>query len=334
MYAAVGIWANSHVSVAKSIIIANISPSGAAAGSVAASPSWSNPDYYYYWTHDASVTLLEVSRWLNAISDASETSIYKQKLTDYATFSHSIQTINSASGIGATKFNIDSSAYTGGWCNPQCDGAAVCTLSLISFARKLKSGGANVTSYYDNKYPTASVIKADLKYVANYWNANNNGCNIWEEVCGSHFYTRMLQHHSMIEGGQFATQMGDTSAASWYFMQALYITGNMTSFWSSSSNIILLTIQYNGGVNKPANIDPQVFLAALHAALDDGFYTIEFDQMLSTFVATVAKFRPLYTINAATSATIADTTVPIRVALSRYPEDTYNGYNSGQQGNP
>ncbi|ORX73573.1 hypothetical protein DL89DRAFT_253539 [Linderina pennispora] len=117
-----------------------------------------------------------------------------------------------------------------------------------------------------------------------------------------------------------------SSSASWYFTQASYITGNMTGFWSSSSNIILPTIQYSGGVNKPANIDSQAFLVVLHTALDDGFYTVESDQMLSTFVGTIAKLRPLYAINAATSATIADTTVPIG--------DTYNGYNPGQQGNP
>ncbi|KAJ1942354.1 hypothetical protein FBU59_003224, partial [Linderina macrospora] len=98
--AAVGSWTNGQTPIAKSWILANISPSGAAAGAVCASPSKSNPDYYYHWTRDAGVTLLEVSRWLNATSDATEISTYKKKLTDYATFSRGIQTISSAAGIG------------------------------------------------------------------------------------------------------------------------------------------------------------------------------------------------------------------------------------------
>ncbi|KAJ1956780.1 hypothetical protein EC988_001168 [Linderina pennispora] len=121
----------------------------------------------------------------------------------------------------------------------------------------------------------------------------------------------MIQRRAMIEGAQFAAEMGDTGAASMYESQA-----------------------DNGGVDKLANIDSQVFLAALHASLGNRFYTVDSDQMLAPVVANINAFKPLYLINAGTEATVNSAIMPIAVALSRYPEDTCNGYNSGQQGNP
>ncbi|ORX68759.1 Six-hairpin glycosidase [Linderina pennispora] len=325
-------WVNSETTYAKNGVLANISPSGASAGSVQAAPSTSNPDYRYHWVRDAGITLHEVSGWLNATSDSSAAAVYNKKLADYATFSRTIQTVSSPSGLGTAKFYMDGTAYTGPWCNPQRDGAAMRAVSLISYARYLKSQGKDVTQYYDGKSPTSSVIKADLEYVANNWNADSQGCDIWEEVRGNHFYTRMIQRRAMIEGAQFANQMGDPGAAAWYNTQATAITNGMDAFWSGS--IILPTINYNGGVSKPSNIDAQVFLAVLHASLEDGFYTVDSDRVLATIVQHIAKFNSMYAINTATTTTIASTSVPVGPALGRYPEDTYNGYESGQQGNP
>ncbi|ORX65609.1 Six-hairpin glycosidase [Linderina pennispora] len=296
-------WVNTETTYAKNGVLANISPSGASAGSVQAAPSTSNPDYRYHWVRDAGITLHEVSGWLNATSDSSAAAVYNKKLADYATFSRTIQTVSSPSGLGTAKFYMDGTAYTGPWCNPQRDGAAMRAVSLISYARYLKSQGKDVTQYYDGKSPTNSVIKADLEYVANNWNADSQGCDIWEEVRGNHFYTRMIQRP-------------------WYNTQATAITNGMDAFWSGS--IILPTINYNGGV----------FLAVLHASLEDGFYTVDSDRVLATIVQHIAKFNSMYAINTATTTTIASTSVPVGPALGRYPEDTYNGYESGQQGNP
>ncbi|ORX68760.1 hypothetical protein DL89DRAFT_318695 [Linderina pennispora] len=314
--------------------LANISPEGASPGAVGAAPSKSNPDYYYHWTHDAGTTLLEISTWLNGTSDASGSEVYSKKLADYANCSRSIQTIESPSGIGTAKFMMDGSAFTGAWCNPQRDGAAIRAISLISYARWLIEHSKDVSQYYDGKDPSESVIKGDLEYIASSWNADNNGCGIWEEIRGNHFYTCMIQRRAMIEGAQFAAQMGDTGTASMYESQAVPITGNMTSFWNNDKNLILPTINSNGGVNKPANIDSQVLLAALHASLGDGFYIVDSDQMLASVVAKTNAFKPLYPINTDTEATASSATMPIAVALGRYPKDAHNGYNSGQQGNP
>ncbi|ORX65608.1 Six-hairpin glycosidase [Linderina pennispora] len=103
----------------------------------------------------------------------------------------------------------------------------------------------------------------------------------------------------------------NTDTASMYESQAAPITGNMTSFWNNDKNLILPAINSNGGVGKPANIDSQVFLAALHASLGDGFYTVDSDQMLASVVAKTNAFKPLYPINADTEATVNSATMPI-----------------------
>ncbi|KAI8321648.1 Six-hairpin glycosidase [Martensiomyces pterosporus] len=328
-------WVSTETGAAQTRLLANISPSGGSPGSVAAATSKSSPDYFYHWVRDAGITLREVSVWLNATTDPSAAAAYSQKLQDYTTFSMTIQAAANSYGLGMAKFNMDGTPYTGGWCNPQRDGAAMRAVSFIGYARRLLSQGSDISKYYDGKYPSTSAIKADLEYVANNWNADTNGCDIWEEVHGNHFYTRMIQRRALIEGAQLAAQLGDAGAASWYNQQAAAITSAMDSFWSSSSNYIITTINYSGGVGyKSSNLDSQVFLAGLHAGLDDGFYTVESDRMLSTVVAIINKFQPLYPINTVTSTTISSTSVPVGIAIGRYPEDKYNGVDSNGPANP
>ncbi|KAI9504500.1 Six-hairpin glycosidase-like protein, partial [Coemansia spiralis] len=328
-------WINTKTIAAQTRLLANISPAGASAGAVAAATSTSNPNYWFHWTRDAGITLHEVSIWLNSTTDSATTDAYKQKLNDYSTFSRQLQTTSSTYGIGTAKYYMNGAPFTGAWCMPQRDSPAMRAVSLIGYARYLLSKGEDVSVYYDRKLPTTSIIKTDLEYVASNWNADNNNCDIWEEVRGNHFYTRMIQRRALIEGAQLASQLNDPGAAVYYNLQAGYISGNMTEFWSSTNNYIQTTIDYSGGLDyKASNLDSQVFLAALHSGLDDGFYTVESDQMLSTIVAIINAFQPLYGINSMNSAIVNSVSMPISVALGRYPEDKYTGYNSNGPGNP
>ncbi|KAJ2554332.1 hypothetical protein EV175_002620 [Coemansia sp. RSA 1933] len=256
-------------------------------------------------------------------------------MDDYTTFSRQLQTTSSVYGLGTAKYLMNGEPYTGAWCMPQRDGPAMRAVSLIGYARYLLARGENISIYYDSKLPTASIIKTDLEYVAANWDADSNNCDIWEEVRGDHFYTRMIQRRALIEGSQFAAQLDDPGAADWYNLQAGYISGNMSAFWDGNLNYIQTTINRSGGLDyKSSNLDSQVLLATLHSGLEDGFYSVESDQMLSTVVKLVSVFKPLYGINTVSSATINSTDMPVSVALGRYPEDKYNGYNSDGPGNP
>ncbi|KAJ2864033.1 hypothetical protein GGI22_001815 [Coemansia erecta] len=332
---ALNVWTSSENYVAQARLLANISPAGASAGAVVAATSQSNPDYWYHWVRDAGITLREVSIWLTSTTDDSTANAYKQKFQVYTTFSRRLQTISSAYGLGTAKYLMDGEPYTGAWCMPQRDSPAMRAVSFIGYTRYLLANGEDISVYYDDKLPTSSIIKTDLEYVAANWDADNNSCDIWEEVRGDHFYTRMIQRRALIEGAQLATQLGDLGAADWYNLQAGYISGNMSAFWDSSLNYIQATINLSGGLGyKKSNLDVQVLLAALHSGLDDGFYTVESDQMLSTAVKLVSEFKPLYGINSVSAARIISATIPVAIALGRYPEDKYDGYTSDGQGNP
>ena len=59
-----------------------------------------------------------------------------------------------------------------------------------------------IKKLYDGKEPSSSVIKADLDFVSNHW---QDPCfDLWEEVNGTHFYTRMQQRTALREGAALA----------------------------------------------------------------------------------------------------------------------------------
>ncbi|KAJ2660239.1 hypothetical protein IWW48_003071 [Coemansia sp. RSA 1200] len=335
-------WIDVENNVARNRLLSNISPAGASAGAVAAATSRSNPDYWYHWVRDAGIALCEVSIWLNATSTTDDNpataDMLNKKLKEYAEFSRYLQITSSSSayGLGTAKYQMDGSPFTGPWCMPQQDGPAMRAVSLIGYVRYLLANGKDVSIYYDSKQPTTSIVKTDLDYIAVNWDADNNNCDIWEEVRGTHFYTYMIRRRALIEGAQLATLLGDSAAANWYSLQSEYISQNMSAaFWDAKLGHIRTTANQTGGLDyKISNLDTQVLLAALHSGLDDGFYTVESDRMLMTVVRLVSAFKPLYGINGVSFATVNSAIMPVSLALGRYPEDKYDGYNSSGPGNP
>ncbi|ORX71775.1 Six-hairpin glycosidase [Linderina pennispora] len=75
---------------------------------------------------------------------------------------------------------------------------------------------------------------------------------------------------------------------------------------------------YTRMAHKQSNLDTQVLLAALHFGNTDSKYSA---------------FESLYPINSVVSTDISGISVPIGVAIGRYPEDVYNG-DGTSMGNP
>ena len=63
------------------------------------------------------------------------------------------------------------------------------------------------------------MVKADLDFVVENWNVS--GFDIWEEVHGIHFYTRLVQYRALIDGISFASSLGDHQGAQVYLEQAM-----------------------------------------------------------------------------------------------------------------
>ncbi|KAF9240108.1 CAZyme family GH15 and CBM20 [Penicillium roqueforti] len=286
-------WLVSETAVAKQGILDNIGSAGAYAatakpGIVVASPSTSDPDYYYTWTRDSALvfkTLVDMfkngdSGLLNIIEEYIDAQAYIQ------TVSNPSGDLSGGSGLGEPKFNVDETAFTDSWGRPQRDGPALRATALVSFGQWLIDNG--YTTYATNiVWP---VVRNDLSYVAQYW--NQTGFDLWEEVSGSSFFTVAAQHRALVEGSTFASQS---------FWTGSYILANFGGGRSGKdANTLLATIQ---------TFDPE-------AGCDDTTFQPCSARALANHKVVTDSFRAIYPVNSGIAAGKA-------VSVGRYPEDTY-----------
>jgi glucoamylase len=310
-------WLASEVPFAKEGILDNIGSDGAYAkssksGIVIASPSTSNPDYYYTWTRDSALVVKTlVDLFKNGDTDLLTV------IEEYISSQAYIQTISnpsgglSSGGLGEPKFNVDETSYTGSWGRPQRDGPALRATALIAFGQWLIDGGYTSTAA-DIVWP---IVRNDLSYVAQYW--NSSGYDLWEEVNGESFFTTAVQHRALVEGSKFANQVG--SSCSYCDSQAPQILCFLQSYWTGSYTLA------NFGSSRTGK-DANTILGSIHtfdpeAGCDDTTFQPCSARALANHKVVTDSFRSIYTVNSGKSAGQA-------VAVGRYPEDSY--YN----GNP
>ncbi|RAL14878.1 putative glucan 1,4-alpha-glucosidase [Aspergillus homomorphus CBS 101889] len=311
-------WLGTETTVSLNGILANIGADGefsksAKSGIVIASPSTSNPDYYYTWTRDSALTMkVLVDLFVNG--QASLQTVIEEYINSQAhlqTVSNPSGSLSGGAGLGEPKFNVDETAFTGSWGRPQRDGPALRATALITFGNWLINNGYS-TEATNIVWP---IVRNDLSYVAQYW--NQTGYDLWEEVSGSSFFTVAVSHRALVEGSTFAKSVG--SSCSWCDSQAPQILCFMQSFWTGS---YMLANTNSGRSGKDAN----TVLASIHtfdpaAGCDDTTFQPCSPRALANHKVYTDSFRSVYSLNSG----IAEGTA---VAVGRYPEDSY--YN----GNP
>ncbi|KDN42624.1 glycoside hydrolase family 15 protein [Tilletiaria anomala UBC 951] len=296
-------------------------------GAVIASPSTDAPDYFYAWVRDSAMTMkVVIDNYIKGTNGVTRTMIENWARAEQA---HQANAASSSSSLGEPKFNVDGSLFTGPWGRPQNDGPALRATAFMKYARAIGlSDTFTKSTLYQNSLSGNSLIKNDLEYVAHHWQDSN--FDPWEEVQATHFFTLSVQRRAMAEGAKFATDMGDSGAATYYAQQAAAIQSKLQSFWSSSQN----RVNAYQGVSGRSGIDCSVMLGALHgwnqtsvaSSLDNTQFGPATDRILATQKQYVDAFRSLYAINNNTAA-------PTAVATGRYPEDEYSG-NDRNGGNP
>jgi len=328
-----GPWATEAQTIAIQKALANISPSDGQPGSILASPSRSNPDYYYHWTRDGARTMRTFEH-LYETSSGSIQQQYDELLLAYTEFTKLTQTTPTVSNsLGEPKFYVTGQDYSLPWGRPQNDGPGQRALILTRWAQRLLLDGQQeyVTGVlYDGQEPSFSVIKADLDFIGNHW--GDHCFDLWEEVDGTHFYTRMQQRAALREGAALASQLGDGGAATFYNQQAEAIEGQMGRFWNASTNTLLATIDRVGGIDYKSGLDSCVVIASCETYSPQySFFPPNDDRVLATAYVLSQTFDGLYPINQVNQTANG---YPIFPAIGRYPEDTYNGGSSRAQGNP
>ncbi|KAF7549315.1 hypothetical protein G7Z17_g6457 [Cylindrodendrum hubeiense] len=291
--------------------------SGVSSGIVIASPDKQDPDYFYTWTRDSALVFKCIVERFTDEYDAGLQTHIQQYIVSQAKLqgvSNPSGSLSDGKGLGEPKFNVDMSAFTGGWGRPQRDGPALRAIAMIGYAKWLVNNGYSSTAS-NVLWP---IIRNDLNYVTQYW--NQTGFDLWEEVSGSSFFTVASQYRALIEGSTIAGLLGKSGTS--YSAIAPQVLCFLQKFWLPSSNYIDANINVNDGrTGKDAN----TVLASIHTfdptlGCDDATFQPCSQKALANLKQVVDSFR-FYTINSGISAGTA-------IAIGRYSEDVY--YN----GNP
>lgn len=150
-------------------------------GIIIASPS-EEPPYKYHWIRDSAL----VMRTFIDIYKKTQDPVYFQYIINYLENESKLQNLETICGLGEPKYNIDCTAYMGDWGRPQNDGPALRGIILFK-----------IIEIFQYKYDILisnliiPIILKDLNYILK--NYKNTSFDIWEELNGWHFYTRMVQ---------------------------------------------------------------------------------------------------------------------------------------------
>jgi glucoamylase len=303
-------------------VIANATRPDVKPGMVVASPSRSEPNYYYDWVRDTALTMRALVDYYELKGDAG----IKKMIFTWIDAEIYRQNLPTLSGLGEPKYFIDGSGYTGPWGRPQNDGPALRALTMIKFARMLlKEGNTDfvVKKLYHGVLPADSVIKKDLEYTAHHW--SEPSFDLWEEEMGMHFYTLLSQHTALQEGAKLAKELGDEGGADFYARESEVIGDYIKDHFLSSKLGILVTVNKTRPLNyKNSGIDVAPLLALLHTSPYQRLFSLK-DFNVVKYIETLTKtFATIYPLNKSHPE--------LGVAIGRYPEDRYDGYRTDKSG--
>lgn len=299
----------------------NISP-----GAVIASPSRHNPNYFYHWVRDAGLTMMEMVELYQLPLLPERKAFIEKHIKNWIEFEIRNQNVAlSRSNLGEPIFTVNGEIFPQPWGRPQGDGPAIRALAMTKYALALLREGriAEVNKLYRPELPSVTPIKRDLEYVAHQW--QEQSYDLWEEVKGAHFFTRMAQRASLLLGAQLADRLNDPKAAAFYFDRAKDIERALLAHRNDQLGHIVPTVnQTDGWQHKKSQLDVSVILAALYFSMNDGFMDVDDPWILATARKLETTFAGLYKINQ---------DVKLAPAIGRYPEDVYTGNGFGE-GNP
>lgn len=325
-----GSWIAEQRPVSRKRLLDNISPAGALPGVVVASPAREEPDYFYHWTRDAALVMQTLKRLMDVPGSDQERREYLRHLRDFATLTRVHQCTASP---GEPKLLVNGLPYAGPWGRPQNDGPALRALALIDYAEGLlEADEAEFVEdvLYDGDAARRTAIKTDLDYVAAEWPAG--GFDLWEEVCGHHFFTRMVQRRALVRGAALADRMRGQQDADRYRTHADALSAEIQTHWQADRGFITATLRRQHGIDYKSGLDSSVVLAVLCTAGDaDPFFAPTDDRVLSTVLELKRAFRTIYSLNQGQPSPAG---ADLGTAIGRYPEDRYDGYRTERQGNP
>ena len=166
-------------------------------GIIIASPS-ETPPYKYHWIRDSALVMRTIVDMYRKTKDP----VYFQSILNYIENESKLQNLDTISGLGEPKYNINCTAFNGSWGRPQNDGPALRGIILFQ-----------IIELFSYKYETLidrlilPIIIRDLRYILH--NYRKVSFDIWEEKLGWHFYTRMVQAKFLKEALRYKKKFQD-----------------------------------------------------------------------------------------------------------------------------
>lgn len=260
-------------------------------GSIKASPS-DEPNYNYHWVRDSNLIvslLVDLYEYLyiNNITEIDKYDVlnFIEKFVDFEIVIHNS---NQITGLGEPKIHLDGSPFIEPWGRPQNDGPA---LRIISFIKIIKNFG-----YLEKKIEP--LICENLKYLKE--NYNKKGYDLWEEIHGFHYYTKIIQLKAFKIVKEYYGFNVD-----FYIDEIEKIINRFVV-----DGKIISTIEGN---IKRSYLDTSIFMASLHT----NSVTHYFNEEMKSGNILIEEFNKIYPINKNSKIKW----------LGRYPEDIYYGGN-------
>ncbi|ORZ38793.1 Six-hairpin glycosidase-like protein [Catenaria anguillulae PL171] len=313
-------------------VMANVSPRDTHPGCVIASPSRTDPPYFFYWVRDGALVMDALLVAYEKTTDRARSELLEKTLWDFVTFNRKIQTVKTKAasdydpiGIADAKYEVDGRAYMGEWGRPQLDGPALRATTLMRFAQEYLRRGGSIDRVRNDLYrgvlPADTPIKIDLELTSRALGKPN--FDLWEEVMGQHFYTTAAQRRALLTGAKFARFMNDTGAGDFYDRQARPLDNVLNAYWDEGRKYMTTTRDFVRGADyKRSNLDVATILGALHTYGDvtDDFYAPDNERVLATMLSLKRAHRATFAINARYRPDLPP-------AIGRYTEDVYYGGN-------
>jgi glucoamylase len=316
-------------------------------GSVLASPAVAHydpePDYFFHWFRDAAVVVdaLRIAFALPEDDLGVPVREVLQRFGEFVDFNLTLRAIDGATLVrdsdlmmrtqpaylaylrpkaelaalsGArlatdVRVNADATPDFLRWGRPQFDGPALQYITLLRWWRDLPQTEATLRARL------GELSDGDLSLTLDC--ADEPGFDIWEEHCGHHYYTQLVQAEALRLGAAWCERHGQPERAGLCRAAELRIARRLEALWSERSGFYRAHAELPPGA-AGGELDIAVILAVLHAGRSCGPHSVLDPRVQSTLSALEDLFEREYPINHG----LASDRAP---ALGRYGSDRYYG---------
>jgi glucoamylase len=315
-----------------------------ARGSVLASPEIAsydpNPDYFFHWLRDSSI-VMDALRELIAEQAIDEKAL--ECFVDFIRFSlglcrldgrdlsrgadfrraadpEFLKNIRSESelnqifgdrALGEVRYNPDGTLDVIKWARPQNDGPALRALTVLRLLR------LEAFQEYASEDSCKELLELDLDYTLRHW--RETCLDLWEEISGSHYYTRIVQYAALDDGSKWMAAMSDTFRAENYRTASLEIGRRLDDHFDPREGVYLACMSgrhATPGISRARQLDISVILGAIHSGRLQGAHSVLDPKILATLAQLESLFAAEYRINRERAVNCAP-------AMGRYAGDVY-----------